>query len=246
MLKVEVFLKDPKYKAQSQALAQRLGLLMQEKLGENADFSLYFEENQLYIQDLSQKQGAKASIDFLGGRVGYRTTKGGGKGQLIAKACGAAPKFILDATTGFGEDAYALAVLGHKVWGIEKNPIVFSLLEDAVSRLALQAPDIQFHIIHANAIDFLEDILEPPEVIYLDPMFPEPEHKKSALSKKEMQILQKLLRGEEGRTDELFAKAMSKATERVVVKRPIDGPPLSDHKHQSIASDTTRMDIYLT
>ena len=82
----------------------------------------------------------------------------------------------------------------------------------------------------------------PPDVIYIDPMYPE--RKKSALVKKEMQILQRL-HGEDDGNEQLLALALRYARKRVVVKRPINAEILSDIKpNTSVRSKKTRYDIY--
>jgi 16S rRNA (guanine1516-N2)-methyltransferase len=82
-----------------------------------------------------------------------------------------------------------------------------------------------------------------PDVIYIDPMYPE--KKKSALVKKDMQILQRLL-GKDEQADQLLKTALRHSGKRVVVKRPIHAEPVGDIKPDtSISSKKTRYDIYL-
>jgi 16S rRNA (guanine1516-N2)-methyltransferase len=83
---------------------------------------------------------------------------------------------------------------------------------------------------------------ERPDVVYLDPMFPE--RAKSAASKKEMQVC-RALAGDDSDAQELFAIAMRSARYRVVVKRwlladPLGGPPSHQYPGQS-----TRYDVYV-
>ena len=83
-----------------------------------------------------------------------------------------------------------------------------------------------------------------PEVIYLDPMFPHKE--KSALVKKDMQILQDIAE-QDTDADALLHLALTIATNRVVVKRPSTAAFLADIKPQpSIKTKKHRFDIYLT
>lgn len=133
-----------------------------------------------------------------------------------------------------------------------------------------------------------------PDVVYLDPMFPQQtegkKKTKSALAKKGMQMLQALLEGE-GTEDEsggigledagghhegsergaddagrpstgggaegpgghaeeerkLFDVAMSLATRKVVVKRPVHGTPIAQHVQPShaVVSKNGRFDVYV-
>jgi 16S rRNA (guanine1516-N2)-methyltransferase len=103
-----------------------------------------------------------------------------------------------------------------------------------------------FELHNQDAINYLKNMTKDryPDVIYLDPMFPE--RKKSALVKKDMQILQRLL-GKEEKDAALLETALNCARERVVVKRPINAPCLTGAKPAtSILSKKTRYDIYLT
>jgi 16S rRNA (guanine1516-N2)-methyltransferase len=81
-----------------------------------------------------------------------------------------------------------------------------------------------------------------PDVIYIDPMYPE--RKKSALVKKDMQILQRL-HGKDVNASELLENALLFAKKRVVVKRPINAETLSSRiPNTCIKSKKTRYDIY--
>lgn len=107
-----------------------------------------------------------------------------------------------------------------------------------------------------------------PDVVYLDPMFPQ-RKKKSALVKKGMQMLQALLKEDEsvgrgtphdgssraeGGRDEtraeeerrLFEVAMHLATRKVVVKRPVHGASIVQHMAPShaVVSKNGRFDVY--
>ena len=84
---------------------------------------------------------------------------------------------------------------------------------------------------------------EAPDVIYLDPMYPE--HGTNALPHKEMRWLRELV-GEDTDADALLAPALLLARKRVVVKRPLKAPDLAGvaphHRHRGRA---VRFDVYL-
>ena len=194
------------------------------------------------------------SIDFLKGPLAHRQQFGGGRGQAIAKAMGLKSGItpaILDTTAGLAGDAFVLATLGCPVTMIERSPIIFALIEDAVERASLsdkfQSIIKQgFNIINTDANDFIAQQLAKncpkPEVIYIDPMYPE--RKKSALVKKDMQILQRL-HGNDDTTSQLFDNALIYAKKRVVVKRPLHADTISKKvPNTSIKSKKTRYDIY--
>jgi 16S rRNA (guanine1516-N2)-methyltransferase len=72
-----------------------------------------------------------------------------------------------------------------------------------------------------------------------------PERKKSALVKKDMQILQHLL-GKDENAEALLKTALEYAGKRVVVKRPVHAETVGNIKPDtSISSKKTRYDIYL-
>jgi len=71
-----------------------------------------------------------------------------------------------------------------------------------------------------------------------------PERKKSALVKKDMQILQRL-HGNDDTTSQLFDNALLYAKKRVVVKRPLHADTISKKvPNTSVKSKKTRYDIY--
>ena len=190
--------------------------------------------------------------------MAHRKLFGGGRGQAIARAMGlksGVTPSVLDVTAGLASDAFVLATLGCPVTLIERSPIVFNLIKDAIERASLSEsfqPILEkgFTAFNCDARDYISGQLSangddrkiPPDVIYIDPMYPE--RKKSALVKKEMQILQHL-HGEDDGNEQLLALALRYARKRVVVKRPINAEILSDIKpNTSVRSKKTRYDIY--
>jgi 16S rRNA (guanine1516-N2)-methyltransferase len=175
-------------------------------------------------------------IDFLSSQLNYRrkSWRGGGRcgRELIARAVGHKPGKglkILDATAGFGVDAFVLAQLGHDVTMLERSPIIANLLQDALQR-ALEddtCQDLKLRLINVDAIIYMEQLAMQyaesgdenalPDVIYLDPMYPT--RSKSALNKQNMRILKDIV-GEDLDAAVLFAAALKCAKKRVVVKRP--------------------------
>lgn len=150
---------------------------------------------------------------------------------------------MLDATGGLGGDAMVLASLGCQVTVCERHPLIALLLENGLEHARRQlAFAEQIHLVKDSAFTYLAGIKDYPQVIYLDPMYPAKE--KSALPRKEMQILEDLV-GADADQSALFDLALSKAGERVVVKRPKSAPPFAAPTH-SFAGTTTRYDMYVT
>jgi 16S rRNA (guanine1516-N2)-methyltransferase len=81
-----------------------------------------------------------------------------------------------------------------------------------------------------------------PDVIYLDPMFPE--RKKSASVKKEMQFFHEII-GKDEDSEGLIQSAIEKAIYRVAVKRPKIAGYLGNKKPTTqLLGKASRFDIY--
>ena len=222
------------------------------KKNEQYDLQLLFHDDLIELFD--RQLNTTISIDFLKGSLAHRQQFGGGRGQAIAKAMGLKSGItpsILDTTAGLAGDAFVLATLGCPITLIERSPIIFSLIENAVERASL-SDKFQtilkqgFHIINGDANDYISKQLnnqtEAPDVIYIDPMYPD--RKKSALVKKDMQILQRLHEKDDN-TSELLDNALKYAGKRVVVKRPIQAETINKKVPDTcIKSKKTRYDIY--
>ncbi len=227
----------------------------------NTSLSLNYTDEYVELRD--NDKNIAIHIDFLSGSFAHRQQFGGGRGQSIAKAIGLkqgmAPPFVVDATAGLAKDAYVLACLGCPVILLERSPVIVELIEDAIER-AKENEHFQsilktgFSVITQSSIDYLTQLKNRaddncpeviyPDVIYLDPMYPE--RKKSASVKKNMQILQKLL-GHDEDTQELLNIALKTAKKRVVVKRPKGAKNLTNIKPTYLVeSKKTRYDVYIS
>jgi 16S rRNA (guanine1516-N2)-methyltransferase len=164
----------------------------------------------------------------------------------------AAPRpTLIDATAGLGTDSLLLAAAGFEVTMFERNPVIAALLSDAMRRAAL-VPELaeivaHMHLIEDDSIDALrrqreECLRVPPDVVYLDPMFPE--RRKSAAVKKKFQLLHYLERPcDEESQREMLRAAMAARPRKVVVKRPVKGPNLAGVKPSySISGKAARYD----
>jgi len=206
---------------------------------------------QRHIEMRAPDLGKPIFIDFEQGKNAHRRQFGGGRGQALAKAIGlkkGATPTVIDATAGFGRDAFVLANLGCTITLIERNPLIAALLHDAVNR-AINNDELhdiisRMSVINHNAIDYLNTLTsEKPDVVYLDPMYPSRE--KSALVKKDMRLLHQLA-GEDNDSHQLLSSARLVARKRVVIKRPKSAPFVGDQKPDThIESKNTRYDVYL-
>jgi 16S rRNA (guanine1516-N2)-methyltransferase len=71
-----------------------------------------------------------------------------------------------------------------------------------------------------------------------------PQAGKTALSQKDMQILQTLIASDESADKDLLQVALTVAKARVVVKRPRRAPPILANVQQSYSGRTVRYDVY--
>lgn len=240
---------SPHLKNRALVLAERLNIPLLENNTPTSEWLLIVIENGLELQHT--KNNHNLFIDFLSGPLSFRLKQSRTKNELLAKAVGIKKhrqSFIIDATGGIGRDAFILANLGCTVTVLERSTILSIVLEDALAR-ALNEEHYKFlniKLFNIDAIKFLSELNanEYPDVIYLDPMYPH--RTKSALVKKEMRLLRDLV-GDDHDADKLLAIALTKARQRVVVKRPRLAAALMNKKPDFTVTGTSqRFDIYLT
>ena len=216
----------------------------------DSEFALQLGEGGLQLVELGPQAPGPVRVDFVEGAAAHRRLFGGGAGQMIAKAVGVQPGIrprVLDATAGLGRDAFVLASLSCEMTLIERQPLVAALLEDGLARARGDAQVGQIvahmHLLTGNAIELMRDWQgEPPQVIYLDPMFPHRD--KSALVKKEMRLFRPFV-GDDQDAPALLAAALSLASHRVVVKRPRKSPCIEGAKPgYALEGKSSRYDIY--
>lgn len=141
------------------------------------------------------------------------------------------PLTAVDATAGLGEDAFLLATAGFQVRLYERNPVIAALLQDALHR-GMGNPELapvisRMHFQKGDSIRELPRLDFMPDIVVLDPMFPE--RKKSGLIRKKFQMLHQL-ESPCSEEKELLEAALSCHPGRVVIKRPLKGPCLADRK----------------
>ena len=160
----------------------------------------------------------------------------------------------IDATAGFGEDSLLLAAAGFTVDLYEQDCVIAALLKDAldraaddpalaaaVSRMRLHAGEDSIAGLRHTAELIGRGELAAPDVVYLDPMFPE--RTKSAAVKKKFQLLHHL---EQPCADEetLVEAALAERPRKVVIKRPVKGPLLAGVKPSyQLAGKAVRYDV---
>ncbi|MEC5343292.1 16S rRNA (guanine(1516)-N(2))-methyltransferase RsmJ [Brenneria populi] len=246
-MKICLFAEQGADNAALTALAERWGLVSDPE----AVMALALTPARLELRKRDEPKLGAIFVDFVAGPMAHRRRFGGGRGEAVAKAVGIKKDYlpeVVDATAGLGRDAFVLASLGCRVRMLERNPVVAALLDDGLRR-GYQNAEIgpwlreRLTLLHASSLTALDDISPPPDVVYLDPMFPH--RQKSALVKKEMRVFQSLV-GADSDADALLAPARRLAQKRVVVKRPDYAPPLAGVPAQSmLATKSHRFDFYL-
>ncbi|MEO0477211.1 MAG: class I SAM-dependent methyltransferase [Planctomycetota bacterium] len=152
---------------------------------------------------------------------------------------------VIDCTAGLGEDTWLLASHGCSVTALERQPIVASLIKDALQRSAVTHPDTAKRItLHSgNAADRLRD--QSADAIVLDPMFP---FGRKAKERKPMRVL-RMLAGDDNDAPELLAAALTTGVHRVCVKRPLKAPAITNEKRPApdvvYKGKAVRFDVYL-
>lgn len=212
----------------------------------------------LTVQAEDRHQFGSITIDFAAPSITRRVQQG--RGGLLAKAILSAPEkpmpLVWDVTAGLGRDAMTLAYLGCQVVAFERNPLVGMLLLDAHRRSMAAAGEekeaaerLKIRIEDArNVLAQPEAIVKRPDVILLDPMFPEGKGK--AAVKKEAKLLRALVgEGHDPLQDaQLFTLSMQVATSRVAVKRSLRAPVIVDDvtPQASFSGKSVRIDRYTT
>jgi len=251
---------DPQRFAQAEQLAAFLRLpLLSDQTPEtiaNYGFVVMFSPAEIVLQQTGRKAPGPILVEFTEGAVDHRRKFGGGKGQMIAKAVGVKagvyPR-VLDATAGMGKDSFVLATLGCHLTMIERSPIVHLLLQDGLQRAQEFAREQDAELLHAisrmkllaqDSRTYLESLTATqfPDVIYLDPMFPE--RQKTADVKKEMAAFHSIV-GKDEDANTLLPLALTHVNYRVVVKRPRKAPFLNNQvPSYQLEGKSSRYDIY--
>lgn len=194
--------------------------------------------------------GMSVCADFS--RLLQRTRNGRLGGEAAVKAAGGIkkePRTAVDMTAGLGEDAFLLAAAGFTVYMIEADRDIASLLRDGLERASAD-PELRETVSRmsltegdSTLIETVPGLQSPPDVVYLDPMFPQ--RRKSGFVKKKLRLMALL---EPPCTDEgavrLLQAALALRPGRIVIKRPSGGPPLGGARPDfSIPGDVIRYDV---
>ena len=224
--------------------AQDLGLdVVKSQEARSEGLHLVATEEGLELWAGAQRQQGIGRVDFA-----RRADSGpGAPRQPLHRAVGKRPASVVDATAGFGDDAIALAGFGHRVLAFEQSPIIAALLCESHQR-AKDDPKTaaiaeKLEIECADARQRLPELGFTPDVVYLDPMYSEPRRKSRALPRIEIQLLRRLV-GQGDGDPALFEAALQSGARRIVVKRPIEAPPLMEPRTAHHEGKLARYDVY--
>ena len=240
MENITIVLKKGGDKALAESFANKTGAIFSDK--EGSGLSVLFDSKGVSLTGY----GLTYQGDF--NNMVRRVTDGRLLHEMIAKAVKTDKKGLtaVDATAGMGEDSLLIAACGYDVTLHEQNPVVALLLKDTVRR-AKKIPELKeiasrMHVVEGNSIELLSNRLDPVDVIYLDPMFPE--RQKSSLINKKLQLIQKM-EAPCSEEDELFDAAIKAGPSKIIVKRPLKAPYLAGRKpNYSLEGKAIRYDCY--
>lgn len=168
--------------------------------------------------------------------------------ELLVRAArvrGVEAPTAVDATAGLGEDSLLLAAAGFSVRLYEKDQVIAALLRDALERAAalpeLADVVVRMELLEEDSVEALPHLDFSPDVVLLDPMFPE--RTKSAAVKKKFQLLHHLERPCENE-GELLDAALAACPRKIVIKRPPKGPVLAGVKPSyQVTGKAVRYDV---
>jgi 16S rRNA (guanine1516-N2)-methyltransferase len=245
---------DARWNDVAAQLADELGLpLLRDGKGDGSDEGKYrvvlrVGGERLQIDWFSSSKTRPFHIDFMD----IHTLPAAGRGlrQPIARAVGLTganrdqPIRVFDATAGFGEDGWLLASLGCRVTMCERHGVVALMLADGIRHARALKRDIadRIDVRYGDARTVLAGFQPLPDVIYLDPMFPE--GKGTAAKCKTIQILRTLV-GDDRDAAGLLEIAKARGCRRIVVKRSMRAKPIAGEPTVVYRGKLVRYDVYL-
>ena len=227
-------------KDMAEAFARRIGAEISEKPGPKLTILFHAKGVSLTGYGLSYQGDFENML--------HRVTNGRLQHEMLVRAAKSDKpgRKAIDATAGMGEDAFLLAAQGYEVTLFEQNPVIAVLLKDALRRAkkhpVLKDIASRMNLVQDNSVEGMSKLLDPVDVIYLDPMFPA--RQKSSLINKTLQLIQKLEPPCSEETD-LFDAAISASPSKIIVKRPLKSEFLAGRKPSyTLNGKAIRYDCY--
>ena len=227
-------------KDMAEAFARRIGAEISEKPGPKLTILFHAKGVSLTGYGLSYQGDFENML--------HRVTNGRLQHEMLVRAANSDKpgRKAIVATAGMGEDAFLLAAQGYEVTLFEQNPVIAVLLKDALRRAkkhpVLKDIASRMNLVQDNSVEGMSKLLDPVDVIYLDPMFPA--RQKSSLINKKLQLIQKLEPPCSEETD-LFDAAISASPSKIIVKRPLKSEFLAGRKPSyTLNGKAIRYDCY--
>ena len=227
-------------KDMAEAFARRIGAEISEKPGPKLTILFHAKGVSLTGYGLSYQGDFENML--------HRVTNGRLQHEMLVRAAKSDKpgRKAIDATAGMGEDAFLLAAQGYEVTLFEQNPVIAVLLKDALRRAkkhpVLKDIASRMNLVQDNSVEGMSKLLDPVDVIYLDPLFPA--RQKSSLINKKLQLIQKLEPPCSEETD-LFDAAISASPSKIIVKRPLKSEFLAGRKPSyTLNGKAIRYDCY--
>lgn len=227
-------------KDMAEVFARRIGAEISEKPGQKLTILFHAKGVSLTGYGLSYQGDFENML--------HRVTNGRLQHEMLVRAAKSDKpgRKAIDATAGMGEDAFLLAAQGYEVTLFEQNPVIAVLLKDALRRAkkhpVLKDIASRMNLVQDNSVEGMSKLLDPVDVIYLDPMFPA--RQKSSLINKKLQLIQKLEPPCSEETD-LFDAAISASPSKIIVKRPLKSEFLAGRKPSyTLNGKAIRYDCY--
>ncbi|MBX2869295.1 MAG: class I SAM-dependent methyltransferase [Acidiferrobacterales bacterium] len=205
-----------------------------------------------FVLQEDQEGNMGISVEMLGGKAFFVEIRPLGKAQgkdPLMKAIGYKTSSVFDATAGWATDAVHIADHGIQVFACERNPIVFALVANALRRCNHPTISQKLCLSNDDSVERMRNVTSRPEVIYLDPMYPQKPG--SASPKKPLQILKELYQLPRFHNNDsseseirLLQLARKTAIRRIVVKRPHYAPPIAPGSSGTVVGKLVRFDIY--
>ena len=227
-------------KDMAEAFARRIGAEISEKPGPKLTILFHAKGVSLTGYGLSYQGDFENML--------HRVTNGRLQHEMLVRAAKSDKpgRKAIDATAGMGEDAFLLAAQGYEVTLFEQNPVIAVLLKDALRRAkkhpVLKDIASRMNLVQDNSVEGRSKLLDPVDVIYLDPMFHA--RQKSSLINKKLQLILKLEPPCSEETD-LFDAAISASPSKIIVKRPLKSEFLAGRKPSyTLNGKAIRYDCY--
>ncbi len=216
-------------------------------------FWLSCHEGAWQLSALEEPSWNPLVVDFLSEDWKFRAKRTWNSKELLRDALGVkrGEKLkIMDGTAGLGADAFMMSLWGHEVIAYERHPVLAFMLMNAIERSREHYSELE-GVGTVGAVGTEANVgeiaLVEPDVLYLDPIYPE--KKKSALNRKELRIVKKLV-GIAELSDEALSEyildSLPHVKKRIVVKRPTWSPrlPWKRGSPRMAEGKTTRFEIF--